>query len=71
MLIDNQKNRKLKSILVLTYLGIFKGTTDLFHVFLQVICKTNSKQAIGMLEDFGRSILRHAIEEEARIMRVR
>jgi hypothetical protein len=68
MLIDNQKNRKLKSILVLTYLGIFKGTTDLFHVFLQA---HNSKQAIGMLEDFGRSILRHAIEEEARIMRVR
>lgn len=40
MLIDNQKDRKMKSILVLTYLGIFKGTTDLFDVFLQVICKT-------------------------------
>ena len=32
--------------------------------------RTNSKQAIGMLEDLGKSILRHAIEEEARIMRV-
>jgi hemerythrin-like domain-containing protein len=28
------------------------------------------KQAIEMLEDLGKSILRHAIEEEARIMRV-
>lgn len=32
--------------------------------------RTNSKQAIEMLEDLGKSILRHAIEEEARIMRV-
>jgi hemerythrin len=32
--------------------------------------RTNSKQAIGMLEDLGKSILRHAVEEEARIMRV-
>ena len=40
MLIDNQKNRKPKSILILTYLGIFKGTPDLFDVFLQVRCKT-------------------------------
>ena len=32
--------------------------------------RTNSKQAIGMLKDLGKSILRHAIEEEARIMRV-
>jgi primosomal protein N'' len=30
----------------------------------------NLKQAIEMLEDLGNSILRHAIEEEARIMRV-
>jgi len=32
--------------------------------------RTNSKQAIEMLEVLGKSILRHAIEEEARIMRV-
>jgi primosomal protein N'' len=32
--------------------------------------RTNLKQAIEMLEDLGKSILRHAIEEEARIMRV-
>jgi hemerythrin len=32
--------------------------------------RTNSKHAIEMLEDLGKSILRHAIEEEARIMRV-
>lgn len=32
--------------------------------------RTNLKQAIDMLEDLGKSILRHAIEEEARIMRV-
>ena len=32
--------------------------------------RTNSKQAIEMLADLGKSILRHAIEEEARIMRV-
>lgn len=32
--------------------------------------RTDSKQAIEMLEDLGTSILRHAIEEEARIMRV-
>ena len=32
--------------------------------------RTNPKQAIEMLEDLGKSILRHAIEEEARIMRV-
>jgi hemerythrin len=32
--------------------------------------RTNSKQAIVMLSDLGKSILRHAIEEEARIMRV-
>ncbi len=32
--------------------------------------RTNSKQAIEMLEDLGKSILRHAVEEEARIMRV-
>lgn len=31
---------------------------------------TNLKQAIEMLGDLGKSILRHAIEEEARIMRV-
>jgi primosomal protein N'' len=31
--------------------------------------RTNLKQAIEMLEDLGKSILRHAIEEEARIMR--
>jgi primosomal protein N'' len=30
----------------------------------------NLEQAIEMLEDLGKSILRHAIEEEARIMRV-
>jgi iron-sulfur cluster repair protein YtfE (RIC family) len=32
--------------------------------------RTNLKQAIEMLEDLGKSILRHAIEEEARIIRV-
>jgi len=32
--------------------------------------RTNSKQAIEMLADLGKSILRHAVEEEARIMRV-
>jgi hemerythrin len=32
--------------------------------------RTNSKQAIEMLGDLGKSILRHAVEEEARIMRV-
>jgi hemerythrin len=32
--------------------------------------RTNSKHAIEMLEDLGKSILRHAIEEEARIIRV-
>ena len=32
--------------------------------------RTNSKHAIEMLEDLGKSILRHAIEEEARVMRV-
>ena len=31
---------------------------------------TNSKQAIEMLSNLGKSILRHAVEEEARIMRV-
>ncbi|HET7148563.1 MAG TPA: hypothetical protein VFI73_08715 [Candidatus Nitrosopolaris sp.] len=32
--------------------------------------RTNSEQAIEMLGDLGKSILRHAVEEEARIMRV-
>lgn len=32
--------------------------------------RTNSKQAIEMLGDLGKPILRHAVEEEARIMRV-
>jgi hemerythrin len=32
--------------------------------------RTNSKQAIERLSDLGKSILRHAVEEEARIMRV-
>ena len=32
--------------------------------------RTNLKQAIEMLSDLGKSILRHAVEEEARIMRV-
>lgn len=32
--------------------------------------RTNLNQAIIMLEDMSKSILRHAIEEEARIMRV-
>jgi hemerythrin len=32
--------------------------------------RTNSKQAIAILSNLGKSILRHAIEEEARIMRV-
>jgi hemerythrin len=32
--------------------------------------RANSKQAIEMLGDLGKSILRHAVEEEARIMRV-
>jgi hemerythrin-like domain-containing protein len=32
--------------------------------------RTNAKQAIEMLADLGKSILRHAVEEEARIMRV-
>ncbi len=32
--------------------------------------RTNLKQAIEMLGDLGKSILRHAVEEEARIMRV-
>lgn len=32
--------------------------------------RTNSKQAIEMLADLGKSILRHAVEEETRIMRV-
>ncbi len=32
--------------------------------------RTNLKQAIETLGDLGKSILRHAIEEEARIMRV-
>jgi hypothetical protein len=32
--------------------------------------RTNSEQAIEMLGDLGKSILRHAVEEDARIMRV-
>jgi hemerythrin len=32
--------------------------------------RTNLKQAIEMLRNLGKSILRHAIEEEARIVRV-
>ncbi len=32
--------------------------------------RTNAKQAIEMLGELGKSILRHAVEEEARIMRV-
>lgn len=32
--------------------------------------RTNLEQAIEMLGDLGKSILRHAVEEEARIMRV-
>ncbi|MGB7954502.1 MAG: hypothetical protein WCF23_11020 [Candidatus Nitrosopolaris sp.] len=32
--------------------------------------RTNSKQAIDMLSGLGKSVLRHAVEEEARIMRV-
>jgi hypothetical protein len=32
--------------------------------------RTNLKQAIEMLRGLGKSILRHAVEEEARIMRV-
>ena len=32
--------------------------------------RTNSKQAIEMLADLGKPILRHTVEEEARIMRV-
>ena len=32
--------------------------------------RTNSKQAIEMLGDLGKPILRHAVEEEARIMRL-
>ena len=32
--------------------------------------RSNSEQAIEMLVDLGKSILRHAVEEEARIMRV-
>ncbi|PWU80540.1 MAG: hypothetical protein DLM72_11535, partial [Candidatus Nitrosopolaris wilkensis] len=37
---------------------------------IEEISRTNPKQAIEMLGDLGKSILRHAVEEEARIMRV-
>jgi len=37
---------------------------------IEEMSSTNSKQAIELLGHLGKSILRHAVEEEARIMRV-
>jgi hypothetical protein len=62
----------LASLLCSVGIGIQSNHRDFESRLLQIeeSSRTNSKQAIDMLEDLGKSILRHAIEEEARIMRV-
>ena len=58
--------------LILVHVYLLPLDRDFESRLLQIeeSSRTNSKQAIEMLEDLGKSILRHAIEEEARIMRV-